>query len=157
MSNVKEITRPGTSRPSHGSITEPKVPRKPGPLSVQGEAKKLTVGRDISLSGEINSCDTLVVEGEVRANLKNCRNIEIARSGAFRGEAEIAVADIAGRFEGTLHVRNRLTLRSTGRISGTIRYREIEIERGGQIAGTVEIVADSDGSDKEKTDSLSLA
>lgn len=153
MDNVKEIVR----RSPSGSYAEPKVPRKTGPLSVQGDAKKLTVGRDISLSGEIASCDTLIVEGEVRANLKNCRTVEIARSGAFRGEADIAVADIAGRFDGTLHVRDRLILRSTGRITGTIRYREIEIERGGKIAGTIEVVGDPDQTDREHTETLTIA
>lgn len=153
MNSVKEIVK----RPPPASMSEPKVPKKTGPLSVQGDAKKLTVGRDISLSGEITSCDTLIVEGEVRANLKNCRTMEIARSGTFRGESDIAVADIAGRFEGTLNVRDRLILRSTGRITGTVRYREIEIERGGKIAGTVELVGEPDYPENEKSESLTLA
>lgn len=153
MNNVKEIVK----RPSTSSLSDPKVPRKPGPLSVQGEAKKLTVGRDISLSGEISSCDTLIVEGEVRANLKNCRTVEIARSGAFRGEADVAVADVSGRFEGTLNVRDRLILRSTGRITGTVRYREIEIERGGKVAGTIEIVGDPENADRDHTETLTIA
>lgn len=155
MSTVKQITQP--QRLSTASPPGPQLPRKTGPLSVQGEAKRLTVGRDISLSGEISSCDTLVVEGEVRANLKNCRTLEIARAGTFRGDAEISVADIAGHFEGALTVIDRLILRSTGRIMGTIRYREIEIERGGQIAGTVEIRTRTDGVETENAESLSIA
>lgn len=153
MNNVKEIVK----RPLSSSLPDPKVPRKSGPLSVQNDAKKLTVGRDISLSGEISSCDTLIVEGEVRANLKNCRTVEIARSGAFRGEADVAVAEVSGRFEGTLNVRDRLILRSTGRIMGTVRYREIEIERGGRIAGTVEVVGDVEKSDRDHTETLTIA
>lgn len=153
MSTVKEIAQP--QRLSTVSPPGPQLPRKSGPLSVQSEAKRLTVGREISLSGEISSCDTLVVEGEIRANLKNCRTLEIARSGTFRGDAEISVADIAGNFEGALTVIDRLILRSTGRIMGTIRYREIEIERGGQIAGTVEI-RNSDA-ETENAEPLSIA
>lgn len=157
MSTVKEIAQPQPRQLSTVSPAGPQLPRKTGPLSVQSEAKKLTVGRDISLSGEISSCDTLVVEGEIRANLGNCRTLEIARSGAFRGDAEISVADIAGQFEGTLIVTDRLILRSTGRIMGTIRYREIEIERGGQIAGTVEIRTKTDGVETENAEPLSIA
>lgn len=153
MSNIKEIIK----RPPGAALPEPKVPRKAGPLSMQNEAKRLTVGREISLSGEITSCETLIVEGEVRANLKNCRTVEIARSGAFRGEADVAVADIAGRFEGTLNVRDRLILRSTGRLTGNIRYREIEIERGGKIAGNVETGGDSDLMGRDHTDTLTIA
>ncbi|MEN8195809.1 MAG: polymer-forming cytoskeletal protein, partial [Pseudomonadota bacterium] len=63
------------------------------------------------------------------------------------GKAKIAAAEVAGLFEGELDVEDCLILRATGRIIGTIRYRDIEIERGGKIAGTVEI-ADEQDTDK---------
>lgn len=109
----------------------------------RGEPKRLTVGRGINLSGEINSCDTLVVEGEVRASLANCNALEIAKTGVFKGAAEIATADIAGLFDGDLVVRERLILRGTGRIIGTVRYSDLEIERGGRITGTLELLPDA--------------
>jgi cytoskeletal protein CcmA (bactofilin family) len=42
-------------------------------------------------------------------------------------------AEIQGRFEGNLVVRKRLLIKASGRVSGTIRYDQIEIECGGQI------------------------
>ncbi len=108
-----------------------------------GESKRLTVGRDINLSGEISSCDTLAVEGEVTASLSDCRSLEVTKQGVFKGSAEIDIADIAGLFEGELTVRERLIIRGSGRVSGTIRYNDLEIKRGGRIAGTVEILSDA--------------
>ena len=106
-----------------------------------GEVKKLIVGRDIFLSGEIKSCNKLVVEGSVEAALRDCQTVEIAEAGLFRGSAEIDTADVSGRFEGDLTVRSRLIIRSTGRIVGTVRYGQIEIERGGVISGQIEHMA----------------
>ena len=131
LARVGEATRP------------PDLPRRPGDPAVQprraeGELRKLTVGREITLSGEINSCDLLVIEGSVEANLTNCRDIEIADGGLFKGEAAIEEAEIRGRFEGNLTVRKRLLIRATGRVLGTIRYGQIEIECGGQISGDVQ-------------------
>jgi cytoskeletal protein CcmA (bactofilin family) len=103
-----------------------------------GEVKKLIVGRDIFLSGEIKSCNKLVVEGSVEAALRDCQTVEIAEAGLFRGSAEIDTADVSGRFEWDLTVRSRLIIRSTGRIVGTVRYGQIEIERGGVISGQIE-------------------
>jgi len=103
-----------------------------------GEVKKLIVGRDIFLSGEIKSCNKLVVEGSVEAALRDCQTVEIADAGLFRGSAEIDTADVSGRFEGDLTVRSRLVIRTTGRITGTVRYGQIEIERGGVISGQIE-------------------
>jgi cytoskeletal protein CcmA (bactofilin family) len=125
------------------AMRPPDLPRRPGdpaaqPRRNEGETRKLTVGREITLSGEITSCDMLVIEGHVEANLNNCRDIDIAESGLFKGEAAIEEASISGRFEGNLTVRKRLLIRATGRVSGTIRYGQIEIECGGQISGDIQ-------------------
>jgi len=137
-----------TGKPQPPRIaTMPKGPRPhPGAMqaSMARDPKTLTVGREIMLSGDITSCDRLVVEGEVSSSLESCQSLEIARGGAFRGKATIADADIAGVFEGDLVVEDCLILRASGRIIGTVRYRDIEIERGGRIAGTVEITDDAD-------------
>jgi cytoskeletal protein CcmA (bactofilin family) len=47
-------------------------------------------------------------------------------------------AEIQGRFEGNLVVRKRLLIKASRRVSGTIRYGQIEIECGGQISGDVQ-------------------
>jgi cytoskeletal protein CcmA (bactofilin family) len=109
-----------------------------GPLKPDGESRCLSVGRGITLSGEVNSCDKLLIEGSVDAKLTNCRAIEIAESGLFKGSTSIDEAEIRGRFEGDLTVRNRLLIKATGRVSGTIRYGQIEIECGGQIFGDIQ-------------------
>ena len=121
----------------------PEPPRRPGepagqPRRNEAEVRKLIVGREITLSGEITSCDMLIVEGSVEANLTNCRDVEIAESGLFKGSASIEDAEIRGRFEGNLVVRKRLLIKASGRVSGTIRYGQIEIECGGQISGDIQ-------------------
>ncbi len=111
----------------------------PRPTTNDSEGKKLIVGRDIMLSGKITSCDKLVVEGRVEAELSETRAIEISENGFFKGTAEIESAEIAGRFEGTITIRQRLFIRATGKISGTIRYGTVEIESGGEISGDVQV------------------
>lgn len=109
------------------------------PEPARGEPnRKLIVGHGISLNGEIRSCDHLIVEGNVEAQLKDCRSIDLSGDGAFKGSAEVDDADIAGRFDGDLTVRGRLVLRSSGVVSGKLRYGEIEIETGGKVIGTME-------------------
>jgi cytoskeletal protein CcmA (bactofilin family) len=102
------------------------------------DPKTLIVGRDISLTGDITACDKLIVEGRIEANMQNCRIIEIAESGLFKGSAEIGEADISGTFEGSLKVQGRLVIRATGSVRGDVAYGELEIERGGQIQGAIQ-------------------
>lgn len=105
-----------------------------------GDDRKLVVGQGIRLSGEIKKCEKLVVEGEVEANLNDCLSLEIAPNGQFNGAAAVEDAEISGRFDGELTVSGRLLLRSSGRINGDIRYADLEIERGGRIAGSVDMI-----------------
>ena len=98
---------------------------------------KLTVGPNIKLKGvEITDCDTLVVEGLVEATMDS-RVMQIAEQGAFKGSAEIDVAEIRGEFNGNLTVRQKLVIYSTGKVTGTIRYGKLVIEEGGQLAGEI--------------------
>lgn len=147
MAETKEAVKKPPRTPFARRVVE--VPGRR--TKAAADPKRLTVGRGINLSGEINSCDTLVVEGEVQASLDHCNAMEIAKSGVFKGTAEIATADIAGLFDGDLVVRDRLILRGSGRIIGSVRYSELEIERGGRITGTMELLPDAaeNGSEPE--------
>ena len=144
--------------------TEPFQPRSTSPSSVLGAASgqgaasaqpvaspaaaksaaaesggsKLTVGPNIKLKGvEITDCDTLVVEGTVEATMDS-RVIQISENGAFKGSAEIDIAEIHGEFNGTLTVRQKLVIYSSGKVNGKIRYGKLVVEEGGQLAGEIE-------------------
>ncbi len=123
----------------------------PAPVAVGGErgaaavqdtpGKRLIVGQGISLAGEITACDRLVVEGSVQVTLNQTRAIEITESGRFTGgKAEVEEAEISGVYEGELTVRRRLLIRSRGQVRGTVRYGELEIERGGRLSGSVAVL-----------------
>ena len=137
----------GTAMPLPGKIgdgpspptrrTEGLAPVLPTPRR-DTEQRRLIVGREISLTGEITACERLIVEGSVEANLNNCREVEIAESGMMKGTAAIEEAEIRGRFEGSLTVRKRLFIRATGKVTGTVRYGQLEIECGGQISGDIQ-------------------
>jgi cytoskeletal protein CcmA (bactofilin family) len=115
---------------------------RPSPAG-DADGRKLIVGREIALSGEIRACDRLVVEGRVEAVLSDSRAIEVSSSGVFKGKAQIESAEISGVFEGDLVVREKLIIHSSGRVQGNIRYGQIEIERGGVIAGQIDVLSKS--------------
>ena len=120
----------------------PEISRRRGRRSEQpgdDDGKKLVIAREIVLNGKINSCDVLVVEGQVEATMKDCREIKITQTGTFKGQVQFDRADISGVFEGDLTAREHLVVRATGRVTGKVRFGELEIERGGQIIGDVQV------------------
>jgi cytoskeletal protein CcmA (bactofilin family) len=105
------------------------------------DSKKLIVGRDISLNGEISACQQLLVEGTVQASLSEGDHIEIAETGLYKGTATVREAIIRGRFEGELTAQ-RCVVSDKGLITGTLTYSVLEVEAGGVIKGTMNLIGD---------------
>jgi cytoskeletal protein CcmA (bactofilin family) len=131
------VVRPAPAQP----VRRPAEPIR-SEAAAPREVRKLIVGRGIAFSGEISACDDLIVEGTVEARLPGGHRIEITESGLFRGTVEIDEADIGGRFEGEITVKDRLTVRATGRIDGKVQYGELAVEAGGVLQGDVRSIAE---------------
>ena len=141
---IKKNTR-GTNK-SQNAALHPELPRRimeipGGPsrsdhmISISNDANTLTVGKNISLNGEIVACEKLIVEGTVEAKLNDANIIEVCQGGCFKGSADVTTASISGKFIGNLVAKDILTIHQGGHVEGSIRYGRIIIEAGGQITG----------------------
>ncbi len=132
-STLSSTTNVPTSTSSSASTTA----AAPTGAAAQEPGSKLIVGPNIKLKGvEITDCDTLVVEGTVEATMDS-RMMQIAEQGAFKGSAEVDLAEIRGVFDGDLVVREKLVIYASGKVSGKVRYGKVVIEEGGQISGEI--------------------
>ena len=154
---IKPFTAKGTHTPTKvpslaaGSLNVPSPVRHMNISSIPGrhnhldhphqgdsDSKRLVVGRSIQLSGEISACEHLVVEGKVEVTVNKARLLEVASSGIFKGSAHVDDAIISGQVDGDLTVNKKLTILSSGRISGSVRYGSIIIEAGGEVSGDMQ-------------------
>ena len=58
----------------------------------KADGKQLIVGKNIKLSGAIDVCESLVVEGTLEANLNGAKYLDIVYGGSFTGTAEVEEA-----------------------------------------------------------------
>ena len=128
--------RPTTEQPTMATPDPTPV------ASPQPESRTLVVGQGIRLSGEITTCDKLVVEGRVEADLADSQDLVIAETGLYKGSASVQRAEISGHFAGALTVHERLLIRAGGRVSGTLTYADLEVERGGRITGQIVLLGE---------------
>jgi cellulose synthase/poly-beta-1,6-N-acetylglucosamine synthase-like glycosyltransferase len=84
--------------------------------------------------------DVLMVAGQLET-VAQARVLWVGPGGRFAGRAEVEFAEVHGVLEGDLTVSRRLAIHGTGRVSGTARYGEIEIEAGGEISGNEQPIA----------------
>ncbi|MDR3497914.1 MAG: polymer-forming cytoskeletal protein [Parvibaculum sp.] len=143
---IEKTAQTESETPANRVVTPSYEARKPAVRTLQtthsSSAPGITpanlhVGRGLKLEGKIQSCDSLVIEGDVQATIES-GTLTITETGEVRGEATVDQAEINGKFDGTLTVKKCLTINSTGRITGTIRYGELKVEQGGKISGQVE-------------------
>jgi cytoskeletal protein CcmA (bactofilin family) len=140
----KDSATPSGSMPEATSTTgKPAAKSDGGAGALHGQ--QLIVGQGISLTGEIAACDRLIVEGTVKVSLTQTRAIEVTETGRFTdGKADVEEAVIGGVYEGELTVRGRLLVRASGTVTGTVRYKELEIERGGKLGGKLRAIDETD-------------
>jgi len=147
MSSSPQTGQSGAAKPAEPSGRRPLPPGVVGLSALErgqraerqesAPSGTLIVGEGIQVKGKIESCQRLVVEGHVEAAMA-AEALEVLAKGFFEGTAEVEKAEIAGTFDGTLTVRGQLTIKESGRVSGTIRYGRILIEAGGEITGEVD-------------------
>lgn len=117
----------------------PLLPGRLAGLAVpQDSAGALFVGKGVRLSGEVGNCRRLVVQGELNAGRVKASHLEVREGGRLTGHAEAGRAELDGLFEGDLTVQGLIAVGPRGKAKGSLRYGEIEIARGGRIAGDLE-------------------
>lgn len=141
--------------PAYGAYSAPAAygaaPASMPSATSDPKSRRLVIGQGITMSGEIESCDMLIVEGTVEAALKGASSLEIAETGMFYGTVEISEATIAGKFEGDLTVNGRLTVRASGSITGAIAYKELAVEAGATIDGKITPLGGKGASSEKKS------
>ena len=99
----------------------------------------VSIGRGIGFTGSIEGADTLTVETKVELSVK-CRLLVVAEEGHYSGKVEAEIVEIRGRFDGEMTAKDRLIIHDKGAISGTIKYKEIEVARGATLTGNFDVL-----------------
>jgi cytoskeletal protein CcmA (bactofilin family) len=103
------------------------------------DAATLYIGSAIKMKGSVEDCGVLQVDGHFEASAQS-RQLKVSQTGIFLGDADVHSAEIVGRFEGNITVKDKLIIRATGVVTGSIRYGSIEIESGGRLSGDIQVI-----------------
>lgn len=111
-------------------------------------------GEGVTFKGSITAPERIVVHGTVEGDLV-ARDLLVGPSGTIKGNVKVDQADVQGKVLQNIEARVCLSLRKTGRIEGSAVYGDIEIEKGGVLAGEVSSIKGNEKGDGaiKKTDS----
>lgn len=110
----------------------------------------LTIRAGMTLKGNIRNCREAeidgYVEGEIEADV-----LRILPRGRFVGTARVGSAEILGDLQGDVRVAKLMTIRSTGSVTGNVRYGQLAMDVGAKLSANVRNIPPALAGDLELT------
>lgn len=102
----------------------------------EAAAQPNRIGKSTRIKGDINSDADFRIDGTLEGNVRTSGKVVIGKDGEINGKVECLNADIEGHFDGELHVKELLTLKSSARIEGTVEVAKLAVEPGATFNAT---------------------
>jgi cytoskeletal protein CcmA (bactofilin family) len=100
--------------------------------AVEDKSRVLIIREDTYLKGNIGNAGRVevfgYVEGEVAADL-----LVVQPGGRCFGRIKVEQADVRGQLQGDVFVKQLITIRSSGEVTGNVKYGKLALEMGGQL------------------------
>lgn len=114
--------------------------------SVIGTRGVLVVREDTAIMGEIRNCQRIEIYGHVQGQIA-AESILVHEGGRFYGTVKSDTADVHGTMQGDVFVKHLISIRSSGSVSGNVRYGQLALEAGGNLSAEVRNVPPTLGGD----------
>lgn len=117
-------------------VTEKKSTPTPSPVS---EARAM-IGAKVKVTGDIESSEDLLIEGEVNGTVKLADNeLIIGNSGRLQANIEAKTIRIEGEVQGDIVGQERVVITTTGNVQGNVSSPRVMLEDGGRFKGSIDM------------------
>ena len=118
----------------------PETPVRPM-MSATTEPSRTLLGPTITLRGELEGDEELVIEGQFDGTIDlQQRCLTVGAQGQVKAEIKAGRAVIQGSVTGNITALERIEIRKTGRVMGDLIAPGIAIEDGAYFKGSIEIL-----------------
>lgn len=112
------------------------------------ERRKAVIGADLVVQGELRNASEVEVLGCVRGSISADRLV-IHPGGRVVGTVNTGSADVHGVLDGRIRVRDLISIGAGGAVHGDVRYGQLALAPGGDLAAEVRNVPPEIGGDFE--------
>ncbi|MEO7649019.1 MAG: polymer-forming cytoskeletal protein [Bryobacteraceae bacterium] len=100
-----------------------------------------TIGKSVTIKGEIYSREDLVVDGEVEGSIELTEHrLTIGPNGKLRAGVKAREIVVLGTINGNVEALDKIDIRKDARLVGDIKTARIIIEDGAYFKGSIDIV-----------------
>jgi cytoskeletal protein CcmA (bactofilin family) len=110
------------------------------PTPVESRREVAIIGASISIHGDLNGQEDLIIQGNVegKVDLKQ-NNITIGKSGRVKADMYGRVISIEGEVEGNLYGGEQIIVRQSGAVRGNIIAPRVSLEDGSKFKGSIDM------------------
>lgn len=93
------------------------------------------IGEGTRILGHISSNGDLRIDGAVEGDVLTSGKCVLGTTGTVKGNIDAKNADISGKVDGDIKIKELLLVKSTGKVNGDIKTAKIVVENGGEFNG----------------------
>lgn len=110
------------------------------PSSSPSTGERATIGRSITIRGEVTGDEDLLIQGRIEGavDLKQ-HSVTVGHEGQVKADIIGRVITIEGRVEGNLRADEQVVLRSSAQVQGDIVAPRVVLEDGARFRGGVDM------------------
>ena len=109
-------------------------------MSTAASAQVATVGKSVSIKGELSGREDLFLDGRLEGSIQLSESsLTIGPNGNVRANISAKDVTVAGTLDGNIAAGGRTEIRKTAVVNGDVRTRRIAIEEGAYFKGKLEI------------------
>lgn len=129
---------PEPARPAPATPAYEATPSRPAASSGGGE--QATIGKGLSIKGEINGSESLFIDGKVEGSVNLPGNrVTVGRNGQVAASISAREIVVLGKVRGNVTATDRVDIRAEGSLSGDVSAARISIEDGAFFKGGIDI------------------
>jgi cytoskeletal protein CcmA (bactofilin family) len=127
--------------PTPGAPQTERPPARTEPArSTPATGERATIGRSITIKGEVSGDEDLLIQGRVdgSVNLKQ-QSVTVGKEGRVKADITGRVVTIEGEVVGNLKAEEQVILRSSAKVQGDITAPRVVLEDGGTFRGGIDM------------------
>lgn len=98
------------------------------------------IGAKVKVTGDIESSEDLLVEGEVNGTITLAENeLVIGNAGKVQANIEAKTIRIEGEVQGDIVGRERVVITASGNVQGNVSAPRVMLEDGGRFKGSIDM------------------
>ena len=96
------------------------------------------------IKGDVTSLTDIRIDGTVAGTVYSRGKLVLGEKAVVTGALLCIQADIFGRMEGDVYVKESLFLRESASVNGSIHVRRFQVEMGARINGSCHMIGEED-------------